>query len=223
MTTVRFNSDPDCNEADFKVENEEAFWSDIGKHWYMSEQYYKPYPVCRWAQAPIEGAKKLIAKYGFKSNDIKKIEVDTFHEAVRLATNQPATTEEAQYSTSFPVAVALARGDVTPQDISDEALNDQLIVKLSKCLEMKESKMANEQFPENRLAKVTIILKNNTIYEGEWIEPKWDAKSPPSEQDILDKFHTLSESVLGSSGSRNLIEVVKTLEANECSDLLELI
>ena len=94
MTTVRFNSDPDCNEADFKVENEEAFWSDIGKHWYMSEQYYKPYPVCRWAQAPIEGAKKLIAKYGFKSSDIKKIEVDTFHEVVRLATNQPTNQQQ---------------------------------------------------------------------------------------------------------------------------------
>ncbi len=88
---------------------------------------------------------------------------------------------------------------------------------------MKESKIANEQFPENRLAKVTIILKNNTTYEGEWIEPKWDAKSPPSEHDILDKFHTLSEPVLSSSGSKKLIEVVKTLEANKCSDLLELI
>ena len=205
------------------VENEKAFWSDIGKHWYMSEQYYKPYPVCRWAQAPIEGAKKLIAKYGFKSSDIKKIEVDTFHEAVRLATNQPTTTEEAQYSTSFPVAVALARGDVTPQDISDEALNDRAIVKLSKCLVMRESEKANEQFPENRLAKVTIILKNNTSYEGEWIEPKWDTKTPPSEHDILDKFHTLSEPVLSSSDRRNLIEVVKTLEANKCSDLMKLI
>ena len=72
---------------------------------------------------------------------------------------QPTTTEEAQYSTSFPVAVALARGDVTPQDISDEALNNPAIVKLSKCLVMRESEKANEQFPENRLAKVTIILK----------------------------------------------------------------
>ena len=88
---------------------------------------------------------------------------------------------------------------------------------------MRESEKANEQFPENRLAKVTIILKNNTSYEGEWIEPKWDAKTPPSENDILDKFHTLSEPVLSSPDRRNLIEVVKTLEANKCSDLMKLI
>ena len=44
--------------------------------------------------------------------------VETFHEAVILAVNCPTITEQAQYSTFFPVAVALARGDITLEDIS---------------------------------------------------------------------------------------------------------
>ena len=75
----------------------------------MGEQYYKPYPICRWAQAPVEGARNLMQRHGFYTEYIRKIEVDTFHDAVRLVISLPIMTEEAQYSNSFPVAVALAR------------------------------------------------------------------------------------------------------------------
>jgi 2-methylcitrate dehydratase PrpD len=41
------------------VEEAPAYWADIGTRWYTMEQYFKPYPVCRWAPAPIEGVLAL--------------------------------------------------------------------------------------------------------------------------------------------------------------------
>ena len=32
------------------------YWSDLGTRWRIREQYFKAYPVCRWAQPAIEAA-----------------------------------------------------------------------------------------------------------------------------------------------------------------------
>ena len=40
---------------------------------------------------------------------VARIEIVTFHQSLRLATRTPLTTEEAQYSTAFPAAVAAVR------------------------------------------------------------------------------------------------------------------
>src|SRR5699024_11605794 len=29
-------------------------WADLGRRWYLLEQYFKPCPVCRWAQPAVE-------------------------------------------------------------------------------------------------------------------------------------------------------------------------
>ena len=42
-------------------------WSDLGDNWLITQQYFKPYPVCRWAQSPIEAALALRAEHGLTS------------------------------------------------------------------------------------------------------------------------------------------------------------
>ena len=79
------------------LEEAHKYWVDIGRRWYVGEQYYEPYPVCRWAQAPVEGARSSMQRHGFCEENIRKIGLHTFCEAVRLSTNSPRTTEAAQY------------------------------------------------------------------------------------------------------------------------------
>src|SRR5207247_549552 len=40
----------------------QAWWSDLGTRWRIREQYFKAYPVCRWAQPAIEAALDLQRK-----------------------------------------------------------------------------------------------------------------------------------------------------------------
>ena len=107
--------------------------------WLIEEQYFKPYPVCRWAQGPIEAILYLKEKYTLTSETVDRIEVITFHEAVRLAVSEPKNTEQAQYSTSYPCAVALVKGDVGVTEISNKFLNDPEVLRLSKSLKMFEN------------------------------------------------------------------------------------
>jgi len=179
------------------VEEVPAFWGDIGSRWLIMEQYFKPYPVCRWAQAPIEGLLALVREHGLNSQMVERIEVETFHESVKLATSRPTSTDEAQYSTSFPCAVALVKGGIAPADIADDALNDPEILRLSEGMVMRENDEANAVFPGKRLARVTLILRDGRRLDGGWSTPRWDATEPPSEAELRAKFHGIADPLLG--------------------------
>ena len=45
-------------------------WADLGQRWCLTEMYFKPYPVCRWAQPAVEAALGLIRQHGLKPADI---------------------------------------------------------------------------------------------------------------------------------------------------------
>jgi 2-methylcitrate dehydratase PrpD len=205
------------------VEEAPEHWSDLGARWMILEQYFKPYPVCRWAQAPIEGVLALKRAHGLTADDVAQIEVTTFHEAVRLATSRPRTTEEAQYSTSYPCAVALVRGDVTPADIADAALHDPDILRLSESLLMREDDTANAAFPTERLAQVSLVLRDGTRLDGGWLSPRWDHRAPPSPAELRSKFHALADPILGPVRSDAIEAALHDLADGSLSVLTDLL
>src|SRR5258708_6661146 len=81
---------------------EAPFWRDLGARWEITWQYFKPYPVCRWAQPAMDALEGLIARHRVERDAIAQIEIRTFAEAVRLGTRLPPTTEQAQYAIGFP-------------------------------------------------------------------------------------------------------------------------
>lgn len=205
------------------VEDAPQYWADIGTRWYGLEQYYKPYPVCRWAQAPIEGVLALRRAHGLNASDVTRITVETFHEAVRLATATPQTTEDAQYSTSFPCAVALVRGDVTPADITDDALCDPEILRLSQTLVMTEDTAANAAFPNTRLARVTLELADGRAVQSDWMQPRWDHTAPPTPDELAAKFHTYAGPVLGDARTSAIDAAISALDTAPLIALTDLL
>lgn len=203
------------------VEEAPQYWADLQNRWYILEQYFKPYPVCRWAQAPIEGVLALRRAHNLTSDMVDQITVATFHESIRLATALPKTTEEAQYSTSFPCAVAMVRGGVGPADIADAALNDPEILRLSQGLQMVEDAAANKAFPLRRLAQVTLRLRDGRALTSDWVTPRWDYTAPPTVDEIIAKFHSIADDRLGTKRAAVIADVVMTLDQRPLSDLID--
>jgi 2-methylcitrate dehydratase PrpD len=97
-----------------------AFWDDLGSRWRIREQYFKAYPVCRWAQPAVEAALFLQRAHKLRRGryrrhfDLQLSRSDCAGVTSAMAT----TTEEAQYSLPFPVAAALVYGDIGPAEVS---------------------------------------------------------------------------------------------------------
>ncbi len=200
-----------------------SMWSDLSDNWLITQQYFKPYPVCRWAQGPVEAALQLRCEHDLTGDDVAAIKVASFHEATRLATAEPKTTEEAQYSTSFPVAVALARGAVGPADIADDALSDPEILRLSRALTMAEDDYANSHFPVDRFARVTITTRDGKELASDWVQPKWDHRAPPREAELRAKFHDLADPLIGAARAHAIENAIESLADDGLEPLMPLI
>ena len=193
------------------VEEAPDVWDDLGHRWLILEQYFKPYPVCRWAQAPVEGVLELRGAHGLVAADVARIEVETFHESVRLATREPATTDAAQYSTSFPCAVAMVRGAVGPADIADGMLRDPEVLRLSGSMVLREHDRANAAFPDTRLARITLELTDGRRLQSGWKTPRWDADAPPTETELREKFHVIAGEIIGVDAAASVEAAIAQL------------
>ena len=198
-------------------------WQDLGVDWLILQQYFKPYPVCRWAQGPIAAVLDLKARHKFSSQNVAGLHIVSFHEAVRLGQKNAITTEEAQYSTSFPCALALVHATVMPQHVADEALGDPEVQRLSAVLSMDEDNYANRLFPLQRMARAEITLHAGDILKSGWFEPKWDAAAPPTQGELEEKFHAYAGPVLGQARSDALHLAVMSLDKTEAQPLFDLL
>jgi 2-methylcitrate dehydratase PrpD len=200
-------------------------WADLGQRWRIIEQYFKAYPVCRWAQPAVEAALSLQREHGIHAEQVSRVVVHTFHEGCRLATQTPTSTDEAQYSLPFPVAAALTRGRLGASEVTGAALTDPAILRLSTATEMHEDDTYNARFPAERWAHVSFILNDGTRLDSAPAMARGNPENPLSEAEIFDKYQLLAEPVLGADRTAKIRKAVADLGSDEgsCAALLTLI
>ncbi|MDY0884396.1 MmgE/PrpD family protein [Dongia soli] len=186
-------------------------WADLGQRWRMLEMYFKPYPICRWAQPAVEAALSLRRGHAVDPAAIVKVEIETFHEGVRLDQHRPRSTEEAQYSLPFPVAAAIVRGKLLPTDVSGDALSDPDILAMSGRIQLLEAPDLNARFPAERYARARFHLVDGRVLSSETLPARGDAERPLSDMEIIAKFHDLADGPLGSRSANALLEAIMAL------------
>lgn len=165
-------------------------WRDLGSRWTIMEMYFKPYPVCRWAQPAIRCALTLRDRHRLEPDAIDVVEVRTFHEATRISHRAPRNTEEAQYSLPFPVAAALVRGKLTPADISVASLADPTILAMAQRIVLIDDPAISRTFPAERLAQMTIRMKDGTKHETDIMPAHGDPDRALTASEFREKFMT---------------------------------
>lgn len=189
----------------------QSIWSDLGTRWTMLEQYVKAYPVCRWAQPAIAAVIKLHEQHEFTHVDIKRLEIGTFHESKRLSVSSPSDTEQAQYSLSFPTAVAVVHKDVGLAHIDGDGLSDQDVLRISQLVQIVEVDAYNDRFPANRMSHVSIELNDGRVLESGPTEAAGDPEQPFTAEQIEAKFIRFASPALSEFGAIALSDAVRDI------------
>lgn len=206
------------------VEDAPDYWADLGSRWFITEQYFKPSPVCRWAQAPMEAARALRAAHDLTPEMIGHVEVESFHEAIRLHTRHPQTTEEAQYSLPYPVAAALVRGGVGPGEIREDCFRDPEIQRLSGGMRLYENEECNAAFPAQRFAYVRLHMTSGEVIASERFAARGDPETPLTSAEFEEKFFTYATPVVGAQRSKAIKDAAEALKTGgRVSDLIAMI
>jgi 2-methylcitrate dehydratase PrpD len=199
-------------------------WSDLGECWRIREQYFKPYPVCRWAQPAIEAALSICKKQQLDAAQIDHIEVSTFHEAKRLGTTTPINTEQAQYSLPFATAAAIVFRKLGSLEVSGDALLNSEVLRLSCSMQVDECDEFNQAFPQKRFAELCIVTKQGDRFKSGPTQARGDPEAPLSNNEIEQKFHQLCADSIGARAAEQIKSAVYALgSGKDIQTLIKLI
>lgn len=200
-------------------------WHDLGERWEIDAQYFKPWPVCRWAQPALTAMEALNKQHpGIEAENIENIRVETFHESMRLQGHAPANADEAQYALAFPLAALICRGQVGPQEVTGEAIRAEDIRALSARIEIVERDDLSSRFPEELLSRVHLRLKDGRELSSGTTAAKGDPSTRMSDEELREKFHRMAGGTLPEE-HRNAIEqqIAGLARSPSCASLFELI
>jgi 2-methylcitrate dehydratase PrpD len=172
-------------------------WSDLGRRWLITEQYFKLWPVCRWAQPAVAAALAISDTRQIDHRRIRRVVITTFHEARRLAGHAPQNTDQAQYAIAFPTACAFVRGRAGVDEVAGTGLQDADVRALAQRIVLDEAPEFNAAFPNRRLARLLVELDDGRTFESPVTEPPGDPDQPLADTLLFDKFFAFAAPVLG--------------------------
>jgi 2-methylcitrate dehydratase PrpD len=200
-------------------------WSDLGQRWRIREQYFKAYPICRWAQPAVEAALSLKRAHRFDAEEIVAIGIESFREAIDLGSQcrMPATTDEAQYSLPFPVAAALIFGRVGAAEIGAAGLGDPRVARLLATFSLREDAEFSHRFPRERWARVRINLADGRELVSEPAQARGSPESPLGDEELLAKYRALAMPVLGATRAARIETLIASIamDAGALAELLD--
>lgn len=186
--------------------------SDLGRDYKILRLYFKPHPCCRWAQPPIEGVRRILGRVQVAPEAVERVRIYTFEAATHMGPARPKTTEEAQYSLAWPVAAMLVDGDVGPEQVAGDRLEDRRIRALASRVETVVSTDLEARFPAEALCEVEIVTTDGTAYRSGICGARGDPEDPLSDDELSDKFRALASPVIGAEGAEEIERAVEGLD-----------
>jgi len=203
------------------VEREPAYWGDLGTRYRIREQYFKAYPVCRWAQPAIEAALALRREHGIDASHITSIVIESFREAVALGSRclVPATSDEAQYSVTYAVAAALVTGRVGADEVN-AAPGDAPIARLLALTRLVHAEEFSRRFPAERWARVRIELRDGRVLLSPPTQARGGPENPLSDGELSAKYRALASPILGEARTARIEALVAALPDDDAGPAL---
>jgi 2-methylcitrate dehydratase PrpD len=204
----------------------EALLSELGKDFESGNVSIKPYAACKATHHAVYTTLALINRHRIDPDSIEKIVVYTSDYTMRLAgLNEhgapkyaPRSVNEAQFSIPFTIALAIMKGAVLPDVLTDATLTDPAILALSHKIALIVTDEKNEQAKREGYvpADIEIHIVGGRTYTG--CEPyvKGHPANPMTMQEVTGKFYrcaALAALPLRQEALRAFCDDVANLEA----------
>lgn len=195
--------------------------TSLGHSYEIMNLYFKPYSCCRWAQPGVDGALKIMGENSIDIDNIETIKVLTFKESAALSCDYPKNTEQAQYNIAFPIAAALLDKEVGPRQVLAPRIFDKDIQQIMDKITIVAQERFQKEFPVKAESEVKITTTTGHRFSSGVMPARWDIHTtPPTDQELEDKFLWLVSPVLGKSNATALKSLVMNFNQEKNLDKL---
>lgn len=180
-----------------------AFGGD-GVPYTIESDKFKLYPCDYEAQCSVTPARALHQILKGRLDEIEKIEVETYAQALEIAADGPAkwnptSRETADHSIPYAVAVALTRGTFWLEDLTEDRIRDPHIHALMQKIEVRAVDEYTKAWPEAFPFRITATTRDGQKHVQEIRYAKGHVKNPMSDEEIAEKFRRLAQPLMSAA------------------------
>ena len=192
----------------------------------IAQTHLKYYPAVIHAQSPITSALQLHGRVN--PEDIEAIAIDTYWVAKRYDDRNsplwhPTTSETADHSIPYVVAIALLDGDVSAASVGEQRLRDPRLHALMKTMSIREDPQFTAAYPAEWPSRIEITTKTGNRHVAATQYFKGHVKNPMSDAEVEDKFRQLTAGLLDASQTEAILAKLWSLdELKDIGEVLQL-
>ena len=203
-----FYGDPNYFDIYVEKPNRRALTDQLGKRFEVIRTNIKRWSVGSPAQAALDATQDLIDRYGFKADDIDKIEITLTDHGAKTVDNRDMPDICAQHL----VAMMFVDGTATFKSTHDyKRMKDPKILALRKKVTLKGS-MKLEHATPPRQGIVSVTPKNGKKVTSHTRAVRGTADNPMTRDEVETKAFDLIAPILGKKRSKKLIAKIWGLE-----------
>ena len=187
---------------------------------------FKSFATEYHAQAPVAMALALRGKVSVEQ--IEAIDVRIYAMAHSEIASEPAkwdpkTRETADHSLPYMLAVALTDGRIGPASFEPQRYLDPALRPLMNRIRVAPHEEFTRRFPGELVSEIEVTTRSGERLIERAQFPKGHARNPMTDADVVNKFHDLSDDVLGPERAGVALEALwKIEEAPNLGSVLDL-
>lgn len=168
----------------------------LGQRFKIVDCGMKAFPIEALSHSPLTATLKIVREHAIGPDDVAQIKVETIARAADILSDpakyRPTSKETADHSLPYCLAVAIADGQVTPRQFTNERINDPKLHPLMDAVQAVGNDEFEALFPTSQPARVTITTKTGRSHSARVDVPKGDCRDPMAIEEIEVKFNALA-------------------------------
>jgi 2-methylcitrate dehydratase PrpD len=213
----------DCHETDAT-----QIYAGLGTIWRTEVYAIKPYAAMGLLHAAIDAALELRSEYKVTADQIQRIEIDMPEAGYQHGgwkAVRPLEPIGAQMSVAYTVAVALLDGAVLVEQFSEKRINSDDVWGLIDRTDIHHEASYDKLPVDERLTTlVRLTLADGNTRERVVAHPRGTGDRGLSDADIVDKYRSLTQTVVSPDRQSTIEKTVLNLEAlDDISELTALL
>lgn len=197
----------------------------LGKKWEMTETSIKVHACCRFSGPAADCALDLYSQ-GVRAKDVKRILAKVGNFTVKMLCypeerkRKPVTHVDAQFSLPWAIAVAICKNSTGIYEFRGDVLHDPEVLDLAQKVTWEIDPAAEAMYPKAYPATLIAELNDGRTFTSHVDYPKGDPEHPATKEEILAKFHVLTEKFFDQSRRERIVQAVDRIE--EMANIAEL-
>ena len=198
--------------------------AELGRRFEISDTYFKPYACCRYIHPALDALTQMMQANGLVADDIERINVHSFAQALRLAnSHNPQTLVGVQYSLPFCLAVLAIEGQEALLPVSEDLLSREDLARFAERVTLSISDEAEARFPRETLARLQLTLKSGSVVSSALMSPQGDPSMPMNRTFLASKLQRVLTNRGIADLYRPVVDAVEALEGGNPRPLFALL